>query len=241
MHRSHEFRSVSAGVETLPGCTYRPRHRHLEGYATIILSGSVIETSFAGRMVAEPGDVLLHGPFDCHMDVARGRHTLQILRLPWASVHKEGRFRSPDPDTLVRLCERDPTEAVTALAEGLQPVATQAARWTELLANALTADPSITMNSWATCNGIRPDVVSQAFRRDFGVSPKLFRLEVRTRQAWAKIVTSTRSLTDIAVDAGFSDLAHLSRSIHRFTGFAPSVWRVRSNATQGLFTRNALA
>jgi AraC-like DNA-binding protein len=61
------------------------------------------------------------------------------------------------------------------------------------------------------------------------IDPKGFRLESRTRLAWREIVRSTASLTDIALNLGFSDLPHLSRSIHVFTGRSPSGWRtVRS-------------
>jgi hypothetical protein len=55
-HR-YEFRSVVAGVETLPCGASMPRHHHNEGYATILLAGSVTEVSFAGRMYAEAGQV----------------------------------------------------------------------------------------------------------------------------------------------------------------------------------------
>jgi len=57
----YEFRRVIAGVETLSERLSMPRHHHDEGYATVVLAGSVTEVSFAGRMHAEAGDVLLHG------------------------------------------------------------------------------------------------------------------------------------------------------------------------------------
>ena len=66
----YEFRRVVAGVETLSRGASMARHHHAEGYATIVLAGSVTEVSFAGRMYAEAGDVLLHGRFDCHLDKA---------------------------------------------------------------------------------------------------------------------------------------------------------------------------
>jgi AraC-like DNA-binding protein len=140
-------------------------------------------------------------------------------------MNLEGHFRTADPDNLVRLCERDPIEAVAALAEKLEPVVGAPSHWTDVLARVLSADSSITLLGWAESNGIRPDVVSQAFRRNFGVPPKLFRLESRTRKAWGEIVSTTRSLTSIAHTAGFSDLAHLSRSVRAFTGSSPSMWR----------------
>ena len=100
----YEFRRVTAGVETLQGES-RPRHHHCEGYATVVLSGSVKEVSFAGRMHAEAGHVLLHGRFDCHLNVWSRKRPLQILRLPWPHDTIEGQFYVTDPDALARLAQ----------------------------------------------------------------------------------------------------------------------------------------
>jgi AraC-like DNA-binding protein len=221
----HQFRSITAGVERLERNANRPRHRHWEGYATIVLTGSATEASFSGRAYAVPGDVLLHGRFDCHMDIDHGKGTLQILRLPWLDDAVEGHFRIRDPDALVRIAERDPFEAMRYLSLNLQSAGCSDGHWTEELARALSHDSAISLQEWAECRGIRPDVVSRAFRRDFGVSPKLFRLESRARRAWRQVIHSNDALTRIALDTGFSDLAHMSNSIKAFTGLSPTRWR----------------
>jgi AraC-like DNA-binding protein len=226
MFQPHQYRSITPGVETLQGGGNRPRHRHLEGYATIVLAGSMTEASFSGRARAQPGDVLLHGRFDCHMDIDNGRGAIQILRLPWLNDAMEGHFRIQDPDALVRIAEQDPLEAMRHLALNLQPLGSSLGHWTDQLADTLAQSPAVSLQEWAERRSIRPDVVSHAFHRDFGVSPKLYRLETRTRQAWCKIIHSKESLTRIAVDSGFADLAHMSNSIKAFTGFSPTRWRV---------------
>ena len=221
----YEFRSVLAGVETLPSGVSRPRHHHDEGYATIVLAGSVTEVSFAGRMYAEAGHVLLHGRFDCHMDRASGKQPLQILRLPWRHDRVEGQFYVTDPDALVRLAEIDPDRASAQLHEDLRVVAPRDRYWVDELAGTLRDGSSLQLQVWAESRGLRPDTVSYVFEREFGVYPKRFRLECRTRLAWHEIMHSTSSLTDVAFKVGFSDLAHLSRSIHALTGRSPSDWR----------------
>lgn len=223
-HR-YEFRSVVAGVETLCRGASMARHHHNEGYATIVLAGSVTEVSFAGRMYAEAGDVLLHGRFDCHLDKGGRKGPLQILRLPWSHDTIEGQFRVTDPDALSRLAEIDPERASARLYEELRPVATHERCWVDDLADALRGGSDLPLQDWAEIRGLRPTTVSSVFRREFGVYPKRFRLESRTRLAWREIVRSTASLTDIALNLGFSDLPHLSRSIHVFTGRSPSGWR----------------
>ena len=225
LQRQYEFRSISAGVETLPSRLSMPRHHHNEGYATVVLSGRVTEVSFAGRMQAGPGDVFLHGQFDCHLDRAESRRPLQILRLPWKHDAIEGLFTAPDPDALARLAESNPAVAADELHRALRLCASRPTEWVDELASALRADSTLQLHSWAEARGLRLDAVSRHFAREFGVSPKRFRLESRTRLAWREIVGSRSSLTEIAVSSGFADLAHLSRSIREFTGRSPRAWR----------------
>lgn len=225
----YEFRSVVAGVETFPRGVSMPRHHHNEGYATVVLSGSITEVSFAGRSHAEAGHVLLHGRFDCHLDYATSKRPLQILRLPWRDDAVEGRFRVTDPDVLARLAEKDPNCASALLRESLHAVAPHGRYWVDDLAEALRDAPGLLLAEWAENRGLRPDTVSSVFGREFGVSPKRFRMECHTRVAWREVMCSATSLTDIAHKLAFSDLAHLSRSIHALTGRCPRDWRVTAS------------
>lgn len=227
MRAKHVYRpSQSAGVETFPGYTVLPRHRHVEGYATVVLSGSFIESGFSGRVKLEPGDVLLHARFDCHTDSSNSSRPVELLRLPWLNDQLEGHFRVPDPDALARLAERDPRESMAALAENLQRVdSCSQQHWTHALASALQHTPSLSLRGWAGERGMRPEALSRGFQREFGVSPKQFRLEARARRAWHEILVSPRSLTTLAHEFGFSDLAHFSRSVRALTGYPPSAWR----------------
>jgi AraC-like DNA-binding protein len=229
----YEFRTVTAGVETLSGHLSMPRHHHAQGYATVVLGGAINEVSFAGRMCAGPGGVLLHGAFDCHLDRASGRGPLQILRLPWRHDALEGQFQVADPDALARLAETDPELAAQRLAQELYPAAAPEQYWADELARALACDAQFLLRDWAEERDLRPDEVSRVFGAEFGVSPKRFRLESRTRLAWRKVRGTTASLTEIALQSGFSDLAHLSRSIHAFTGRAPRSWRGSALASAG--------
>jgi AraC-like DNA-binding protein len=208
-----------------------PRHHHERGYATVVLAGTINEVSFAGRMCAGPGGVLLHGAFDCHLDRGSGRGPLQILRLPWRHDALEGQFQVRDPDSLARLAETDPELAAEHLARELRPAGMPERYWADELATALAGHSSFLLRDWAEGRDLRPDAVSRVFGAEFGVSPKRFRLEARTRLAWREVIGSATPLTEIALEAGFSDLAHLSRSIQAFTGRAPQAWR-RSSAAR---------
>ena len=235
MHRSptvrHNLRSirhyrlVNAGVETLSrGCTL-PRHHHRAGYATIVLDGHFTEASFAGRFQVSPGDVLLHGRFDCHSNASPRNTAPRILRLPWSDDAKEGLFRVTDIDRLVRVAERDPWEAAHELTFSLSAQVAPQEDWPACLARDLTASASLSLRNWATAHGLVIETLSRGFGKSFGVTPRLFRLQVRTRAAWRSIVNTTECLTTIAHTEGFADLAHMSRSVSAFTGASPAQWR----------------
>jgi AraC-like DNA-binding protein len=223
--RTTAYRSIRFGVDTLEPGIVLPRHRHTLGYATVVLSGSFEEASFAGRFAARPGDVLLHGAFDCHANRALSRQPLQIIRLPWRDNHQEGHFRVRDPDALARCAERDIAVAEAQLRRDLMPAAAGAAHWTERLAHALRSGERVRLDEWADSESLAPETVSRGFTRTFGVTPRAFRLEARARRAWNAILTSTAPVTVIAYDLGFADPAHLSRAVRALTGAPPSRWR----------------
>jgi AraC-like DNA-binding protein len=219
---------VKYGVETLPAGLVLERHRHTHGYATVVLGGTFVEASFSGRARVQPGDVLLHGRFDCHANWGERRcGALQILRLPWWDDHLEGHFAVDDPDHLARLAEHDPAEATSVLRRSIAVARVSALDWPERLARMLANDSTRTpsLGAGPRAEGLARETVSRGFRKAFGVSPKSFRLEARSRRALSLVIRSDRSLTAIAYDLAFADLAHMSRSISLLTGFSPSAWR----------------
>lgn len=155
---------------------------------------------------------------------------MQILRLPWVNDHIEGHFRVSDPDELVRIAEDDPQVAMDMLAHKMRPAQVTNPHWTHVLAAALRSEGALSLQEWAAGMGARPEALSRGFRRYFGTSPKLYRLEARSRLAWQKVMQSKQTLTAIAHECGFADLAHFSRSIRALTGAPPSAWRASAKS-----------
>lgn len=221
------------GVDKFAANAVLPRHRHHHGYASVVLAGRFTEASFWGLMPVQPGDVLLHGPFDSHCDYGHGGAcTIQLLRLPWINDRIEGHFRVSDPDELARIAEDDSRAAMEMLAQKMRPAPATDPHWTHALAAALRSDGPLSLQEWAASTGVRPEALSRGFRRYFGTSPKLYRLEARSRRAWQQVVRSSQTLTTIAHECGFADLAHLSRSIRALTGASPSAWRASVKAAR---------
>ena len=69
--------------------------------------------------------------------------------------------------------------------------------------------------------GRSQDALERRFRAVVGATPKQYASLVRFRKALA-LHQRGRSLTRIAIEAGYSDQSHFNRHIRRFTGYAPS-------------------
>jgi AraC-like DNA-binding protein len=225
------FAQVAAGRERWSAGTRIPRHRHASAYAAVALSGGYEECGSAGRFRVSAGYVLLHGAFDAHLDRFAG--ACEILNLPLDDVafaFTIGRIR--DADAIARLAERDPREAAASLLDQLTPAVRGPRDWQEALASALLNGPGLRLDVWAETQGLAQATLSRGFARVFGVSPRVFRAEVRARRAVTALATTDLPLARIASAAGFADQAHMTRAVSALTGLPPG--RLRSNGFKTL-------
>jgi len=63
------------------------------------------------------------------------------------------------------------------------------------------------------------------FRNTVGDSPHEFILRRRVERAQGMMLSTRRSLRDIAAECGLADQAHLTRLFRRFVGETPAAWR----------------
>jgi AraC-like DNA-binding protein len=211
----------------LPAAADIARHRHREPYATLVLTGAYEEAGDAGRIAAQAGEVLLHGPFSAHRDRISAKRTIVLdLPLPFDGRDWPARARIADPDWIVRLAERDPVEAVAALLGGLALMsASEEEDLSDQLSAALRTSASPRIGEWAAARGRSREHVSRGFERRYGVSPVAYRADCQAKRAWRMIVVSDDSLAGIAVEAGYADQAHMTRAVTRLTGTSPRRWR----------------
>jgi AraC family transcriptional regulator len=66
---------------------------------------------------------------------------------------------------------------------------------------------------------------SRSFKRAFGVPPHAYVMRRRLEQACHLMVTSSDSLSQIALRVGFSDQPHLCKFFRRTFGQSPASWR----------------
>lgn len=204
-----------------------PRHRHAHGYIALVIGGDYEEAGDQGRLVARAGTVVVHGDWTAHRD-RFGRRGAQVVNLPAVFGFAAGAGHIADPDEAVRLAERDPVAAATYVRDNFSVGAMARNDWPDLLADALVADPDIGLTRWADDMRLDPASVSRGFARTYGISPKRFRLEARTRRALAALRSWRGNLADLAADQGFADQAHLARSVVAMTGMPPVRFRAKS-------------
>jgi AraC-like DNA-binding protein len=222
------WRIIRAGIDHLPSSMDMPRHRHRDAYATVVLSGSYEQLSYAGRLPVRGGDVLVQPTFDCHSDhmLSSG---ITIIRLPWRlEPGYGGVYRNCRVDWIRSLAERDVEEARMALEAEIVRTAPAPARildWPDLLAADIASNPRMRIGEWASAKRLAREHVSRGFTAVYGATPAQFRCEINARAACLRLSSSPDSLVEIAADLGFSDQAHMTRVVKDFTGVPPARWR----------------
>jgi AraC family transcriptional regulator len=66
---------------------------------------------------------------------------------------------------------------------------------------------------------------ARAFRATAGESPHAYVIRRRIERAEEQILSTKKSLAEIALDCGFGDQAHMTRLFHRIVGVSPGAWR----------------
>jgi AraC-like DNA-binding protein len=214
------------GRQRRSGCTLLPRHRHQASYLALVLSGGYEEAGDRGRFRVHGGEAVVHGAFEAHLNryESTGAEVLNLLLPAWLEPETP-LLRSSDPDFAVRLAEKDPREAVTFLLSNSKSVPMHAADWPDELAFEIMQCPHLRLGTWARSRGLADATVSRGFSQVYGLNPLTYRLQIRGRMAWRKAIGGQQSLSELAMDTGFSDQAHMTRAVAFITGRTPGAWR----------------
>ena len=201
------------------GSGWIPWHHHRRAYAAIILEGGYCEIGTSGRFDARAGMMLVHNAFDAHANCYLPAGA-QLVNLAVPSSMPSGAFLLHDPESLLRFGSLSPEELSSLLvsAHAVQPSESD---WPDLLAQAIGKDPSLSLSLWAAENDLSPETISRGFRRMFGMAPRRFRAEVRLARAIGALLRGDGPLVSIAATYGFSDQAHMTRTVRRATGATP--------------------
>lgn len=79
---------------------------------------------------------------------------------------------------------------------------------------------NVSMKEIARAVCISESELIRTFRRNFGISPNRWRMQLRANEV-ARVLRKSGSLADVSIDCGFSDQAHMSRTFKRVFGVTP--------------------
>jgi AraC-like DNA-binding protein len=72
---------------------------------------------------------------------------------------------------------------------------------------------------------ISEDYLTFCFRQEMGTTPIRYLQRYRVKQAKRLLKDSSKTITEISMDVGFSDSGYFSRIFHRETGMSPEQFR----------------
>ncbi|HVM72305.1 MAG TPA: substrate-binding domain-containing protein [Anaerolineales bacterium] len=74
--------------------------------------------------------------------------------------------------------------------------------------------------------GISPDYLTDCFRQELGIPPMIYLRRYRIRQARELLETTDMSIMQVALEVGFSESAHFTRTFQREVGKTPRAYRI---------------
>jgi AraC family transcriptional regulator len=86
--------------------------------------------------------------------------------------------------------------------------------------------------------GLSSSHFAKAFKRSFGEPPHGFIMRKRIERACDLLLSTDKTLSEVAVDCGLSDQSHLCRLFRRYAGLSPAAWRRSRGLAGSLEQRN---
>jgi len=208
------------------GGTIAP-HRHEAAYVAIVLEGGYEESSLDGTWLCEPGDWVVHPRWHFHAN-RFSSHRSRVLNFELPVPLSPGVWRPRDHAGIPPL---DP-DALAGFLPGLAPRSPRPLPESlYLFVSALRTDTLGSVAGAARRAGLSREYASRLHRRCLGLPPRAIKAEERLRCALTLLAESRLPLSQVAIEAGFADQAHLTRTIRAATGRTPGDLRRSAQVT----------
>jgi AraC family transcriptional regulator len=231
-----------------------PAHAHENAFLYLVLEGALTERCDRQTRTALPATVIFHPPRQVHanhfLDAGARAFNLELdarwldrLQGETMTLDEPAYFQGGRVAGLAAQLHQETrqTDAASALVvEGLflellgetarrgAPLAERKPpRWLqqakELLHERFAA--GLTLEEIAAAVGVHPVYLSTMFRQQFGCTIGDTVRRLRIDDACCRLIWSQLPLAEIALEAGFANQSHFSRTFKRLTGLTPSEYR----------------
>ena len=231
------------------GCTI-PMHGHVNAFFCFVLAGTTEECASGRREALRPGSLVYHPTGFEHS--GQWHEKGRCMHIEFSPRFCEGadRFRLSDPislslgerarnvtrrihDELLHIdsASRIALEGLVLLllAETIREANSESrvSRWLRRVRDRLQDEFIIvpSLSQIAADVGVHPTYLASSFQQHFGVSIGEFIRLRRIDRAREILSHSDRPLSEVALQLGFSDQSHFSRTFKKQTGLSPLEYR----------------
>ena len=181
---------------------------------------------FLGIQSSRYVEQLVHeGNFVLNIDDAEKyeRKIKNIIDLPSNSLASALKITGITYNILGNLIE----EVNPANVQTNDPIAMLAKRYMDL-----NYYDSIQIKDVANFLNINVNYLSTAFKKEFGISPKQYLMELKIKKAERLLSTSSNSIKIIANSVGFIDALAFSKAFKKHTGYSPKTFRQKNKGQE---------
>jgi AraC family transcriptional regulator len=229
---------IRAALTHYPGGGRHGRHFHDHAQLSFLLAGTFAER-LAGRDYAPCAMAVGNKPAGAPHDDRWGKEgalfftlsftgALRPLRSDpgWAPLGSPGLVRALVRAFLDAGDERARDEALcdlAALPAEAESASADPPRWLRRAYDEMREAPgAFSVAEAADRAGVHRVQLSRMFRRFYGLPPSLLRRRIRLARAVAALARGDSPVSEVALDTGFCDQAHLSNALSREIGIAPA-------------------
>jgi AraC-like DNA-binding protein len=217
-------------------------HRHDTPTVVFIANGEILDIGPATQRVLRVGAIRAVAAYETRDVVAGpvGAKVLVVAALPGQPVATHPRVRNGGPlgssrelvKRLVSLVRTNtPSEQFERLLMdwivALDSTADKRPAWIERVKTSLDATAPFfpSTRSLAVTAGVRSESLARAFRRNYGISVREYARRGRVVRARDLLAEPGRTLSQVALAAGFADQSHLTREFSLCFGLSPRRYR----------------
>ena len=246
--RQREIRGFSLTSKEYERGMQIPLHSHELAHFCLVVDGSYEEKTQGSVRDCYASTLIFYPPDTVHSEkhLSKGRHFLiEIKAWRWDDVQDFIGQSQCCKDYVARHCSFglatrlykefcNPDQFSDLATEGIaldllvdvsreKQKTERRNRWLAIVEKqiAQSLDVSWSLERLAKDAGIHPAHLARVFRQVHGCTVGEYIRKLRVEMAWRKIVASREPLARIAVDTGFADQSHFSRSFKRVMGVTP--------------------